>query len=285
MDVAKKKTVRTISRVEFRRWIQHSRIIILGVILVFVHMQVIIPLKECAMRMGEPLALGEAFIAVGNSGVIVLIIPLLFLVLMADFPQKGNFDYLYQFRASKNAWILGQMLFVLKVALFLVFFLILSSALMMMDSSICSMQFSDAVTHYTMRFPERSGDYVVQLLPENLYHQMSLATAFFHTAILMLLYFLLLALILLLAALNNRKTTGIFVDSILIILGAGTCAARIKAMWLFPMAHTISWVHYEEYLSREIFPMAGSYVYMAGSCAVLAACCLLSSKHYQIGKD
>ena len=82
-----------ISSVEFQRWMRSSRLIILGVMLVFIHMQIIITLQDCAVRMGEPVTILEAFVALGNSGVIVLILPALFLVLLSDFPQKGGIDF------------------------------------------------------------------------------------------------------------------------------------------------------------------------------------------------
>ena len=71
-----------IAQAEFRQWLRSSRIIILFVMLVFVNVQVIGPLRQCKMLMGEMLSIPEAFVALGNSGVILLIIPILFLVLM-----------------------------------------------------------------------------------------------------------------------------------------------------------------------------------------------------------
>ena len=81
-----------IAQAEFRQWLRSSRIIILFVMLVFVNVQVIGPLRQCKMLMGEMLSIPEAFVALGNSGVILLIIPILFLVLMADFPQRTGID-------------------------------------------------------------------------------------------------------------------------------------------------------------------------------------------------
>lgn len=273
-----------ISRVEFGRWFRSSRILILGVMLVFIHIQIITTLKQTAEWMGEPVSLFEGFIALGNSGVIVLIIPALWLVLMADFPQKEGIDLFYQIRTSKKIWTAGQILFSIKAVIFLTVFLLLSSMLLLSGSGVWKLAFSDAVTHYSARFPERTGDYILQLLPENLYQQMTLKTVLCHTTVLMMLYFLLLAEILLLAALCNRKKAGIGVDLLLIALGTVTTAANTKAMWLFPMAHSISWVHYEKYLNSPIFPMWGSYLYLGIGCAGLMAACLICSRSYEAGR-
>ena len=282
---AKIKTVIHISASEFQQWMRNSRLIILGVMLVFIHMQVISPLKECARLMGERISTAEAFVALGNSGIIVLAVPALFLVLVADYPRRGGIDFFYQIRCSKKEWVCGQALFAVEASVFVAAFLAIASGVMTWGTGEMKMQFSHAVTHYVTAFPERSGDYLTQLLPENLYQQMTLGTAVFHTVMLMVLYFLLLALILLLSAVCNKKSAGILADGFLIILGTITCAVRTKLMWVFPMAHTISWLHYEEYLNRQVFPMKGSYLYMAGACTALFLCSMVMARKYQAGKD
>lgn len=273
-----------ISFQEFCRWMRHSRLIILGVMLVFIHVQVIKPLEECARLMEGRLSFAEPFTALGNSGILCLIIPLLFLALMAEFPQKDGIDLFYQIRCSKKIWICGQALFAAEAGIFLVLFLTVSSGLMLLGNGEFRLEFSYAVTHFTMVFPERSWDYVTRLLPENLYQQMALADALFHTALLMLLYFFLLSMVLLLSALCNRKYFGILIDSFLIILGTVTTAAGTKLMWLLPMAHSLPMAHYKEYLSEPIFPIGVSYLYLAGGGIVLFLCCMARAKWYQAGK-
>lgn len=108
---SKRKAALHISFAEFHRWVRSSRLIILGVILIFIHIQVILPLKECALLMGTAVSIPEAFVALGNSGLLVMVVPVLFLVLVADFPQKGGVDIFYQIRCSKKVWICGQILF------------------------------------------------------------------------------------------------------------------------------------------------------------------------------
>lgn len=278
------RTILHIAFAEFRRWMRSSRIIILAVMLVFVHTQIITTLQDCAARMGEPVGILEGFIALGNSGVIVLVVPALFLVLIADFPQKAGIDFFYQVRTSKRKWILGQILFAVEASVFLVVFLLAASVVMLLGCGSWMTGFSHVVTHYSAVFPERTGDYILQLLPENLYQQMTLGTAVRHTILLMLLYFLLLALVLLVSALCNQKYAGLLADAALIILGTVSTSAEVSWMWLFPMAHSISWVHYEKYLSRQVFPMTGSYLYFIVICGALAAVCMLAARKYQAGR-
>jgi len=284
LDKQNIKTAIHISFAEFLRWLRSSRLIILGVMLVFIHIQIVTTLQNTSVMMGMPVAYLEAFVALGNSGVIVLIVPALWLVLMGDFPQKSGIDLFYQIRCSKRTWICGQMLFVVEAAVFLVAFLLISPIFMLRGYGEWNLEFSEAVRFYASTFPDRRGDYILTLLPENLYQQMNLGTAIVHTIFFMLFYFLLLSFVLLLAALCNQKIVGFLVDAVLILFGTVTTELKTKWMWLFPMAHSITGVHYEKYLSAEIFSIKMSYVYMILGCLGLIVCCMAAVRKYQAGR-
>ena len=152
------KTVWHISTAEFQRWLRSSRIIILAVMLVFVHTQIITTLKDCSARMGEPIGVLEGFIALGNSGVIVLVVPALFLVLLADYPQKGGIDFFYQMRTSKKKWIMGQMLFAVEAAVFLAGFLVISSVVMLAG---CGEWMDSAMRSHIILLYSRNGREII----------------------------------------------------------------------------------------------------------------------------
>ena len=236
-----------IAQAEFRQWLRSSRIIILFVMLVFVNVQVIGPLRQCKMLMGEMLSIPEAFVA-----------------------------------CTKRTWIFGQAVFAAAASCFVLLFLLVSSCVLMIGTGRWSLSFSDAVTHFTSVYPDRTGDYVVQLLPGNLYQQMTLEQALIHTFCLLLLYFLLISYVLLFSAVSNHRYVGILVNGFAIILGAVTCEVRMKQMWILPMAHTIPWLHYDEYLDRMNFPMWGSYLYLGAISALLLVLCFARAGHYQV---
>ncbi|MCD7922775.1 MAG: hypothetical protein LUG27_10175 [Clostridiales bacterium] len=271
-----------ISSAEFRQWLRNSRLIILAVMAVFIHVQVVAPLAECADLMGEPVSVLEGFIALSNSGVVLLVLPLLFLVLLADFPQKSGIHLFYQIRCEKKIWIAGQVLFAVKASLFVVGVLFWITCLMMMGCGTWQMGFSDAMTHFTSAYPDRTGDYVVELVPGNLYQQMSLPEALVHSFFLLLLHFIVIAMILLAASLCNQKYAGVLINAFLLIMGVVFMEVKMKGMWLFPITHIVPWVHYEEYLSEMVFPMWGSYVYLAAGSIGLIAVSLIVSRRYRV---
>ena len=66
------------------------------------------------------LSLTEPFIVCGNSGVILLVLPLLYLVMMADFPRQGQEIYFFKIRMNDRIWYMGQILYSLLSAVFVV---------------------------------------------------------------------------------------------------------------------------------------------------------------------
>lgn len=276
------KAASHISSLEFGKWFRNTRLVILAVMVVFIRVQVAAPLAECARLMGEPVSVFEGFLAICNSGVILLVLPILFLVLVADFPQRDGTHLFCQARCRKRVWIAGQILFAMKACLFLVVFLFVVSCILMLGCGSWQFSFSDAVTHFTSVYPDRTGDYVVQLVPGNLYQQMGLGMALLHSACMMYLHFLLLSMVILWSFLLQKKYAGILADGFLIILGAVTCEVQLPAMWVFPMPHTVPWLHYEEYLSAMVFPMWASYLYLGGGCAALVTACFVAARRYQV---
>lgn len=269
-----------ISSLEFNKWFRSSRLIILAVIAVFIQVQIVNPLSQCVELMGEPVSIPEGFLALSNSGLILLILPLLFLVLIADFPQKDGAHLFCQIRCSKKSWVTGQILFAAKSSLFLLVFLFAITCILMSKCGSWQWDYSHAVTHFAATYPDQSSSYIVQLVPGNLYQQISFGMALLHSACLMYLHFMMIALIILLCFLCHKKLTGILINAALIILGTITCEVKMNTMWLFPLSHTISWVHYQEYLNEMLFPMWGSYLYLAAGCAGLMIACLALCAHY-----
>ena len=78
------------AKTEYIKWVCDARMVILGVLLIFIYNFAITPLLENAEKMNEPLNMLEPFIAVANSGAVLMIIPLVFMTLIADFPKIDN---------------------------------------------------------------------------------------------------------------------------------------------------------------------------------------------------
>ena len=61
------------AKTEYIKWVCDARMVILGVLLIFIYNFAILPLLQNAEKMNEPLNMLEPFIAVANSGAVLKI--------------------------------------------------------------------------------------------------------------------------------------------------------------------------------------------------------------------
>lgn len=266
--------------VEFIKWIVDARIVIVLCLCVFIYSFVTEPIKANAVMMGEPMNALEPFIATLNSGMVLLILPLGFLTLISDFPKIDGSTIFYIFRIGKKSWFCGQIirLFLMTAAYILAMFI--ASVAGIITCGFMGEEWSLVATRFASEFPEQSGNFGVLLLPENLYNQMSLPTAVVQSTLFVAAYMFLLGMILLAFSIAKRKTAGIVVCGLLIALGAALCSINTKMMWLFPMAHSIVWLHYTEFLREPVFPVFYSAIYFAAIISAALIFCIASLKRF-----
>ena len=97
--------------VELSGLLRSSKVLILCLFLIFVNIQVIDPLRGVSQDMNGKLSVFEPFIAISNSGIILLVLPLLYIVMMADYPREGGVQYFIRIRSNLRSWITEQIIF------------------------------------------------------------------------------------------------------------------------------------------------------------------------------
>lgn len=261
------RCVLAVARTEYLRWLTDPRVIIVGVLLVFMRSLAVEPLLERAVKFGERLNILEPFVAVGNSGMLVMLMPCVFLILISDYPKMTGSTLFFIKRTGKTNWLWGQVLFLLMaIATFLLAVLVGS---MLVSGGTFAGSWSNTVTKYAARFPNEADSFVSQLLPSNLYNQLSLISAVLHTLALMTMYLFSLSLIIYFFKLIHIQSFGLFAAIFIVAAGVMTCSLKSPSMWAFPMANTIVWLHYDEILSRRNFPVWCSYAYFATAITAL----------------
>lgn len=266
--------------VEFVKWAADARMMIVLCLCIFIYSFAVEPIKANAELMGEPMNALEPFIAVLNSGMLLLIIPLGFITLISDFPQINRSTILYIFRIGKKSWLCGQILRLIMMTAAYVLAIFISSVAGVIATGSTGGEWSLVATKFASEFPEQSGNFGVLLLPENLYNQMSLPAAAVESTLFVFAYLLALGMILLAFSIAKRKTAGIVVCGALISLGAALCSINSRLMWAFPMAHSIVWLHYTKFLREPIFPVYYSAVYFAAIIAAPLIFCIASIRRF-----
>lgn len=263
------KCMLAVARTEYISWITDPRMLMVGVLLVFIHTLAVSPLLEHADRMGESLNFLEPFIAVGNSNVLVMLIPLVFVMLVSDYPRITGNTLLLIHRTGKRQWYLGQVLFQVMAVVSVLG--ILAAGSLLLTGGDYSGSWSNVVTRYAVRFPREALSYACQLLPSNLYNQLSLPKALVHTLVLLAMYLFLLSEVMYLFQLLNAQPFGLYGVITVIVAGVVTCSLDLPCMWYFPLANTIVWLHYDIILSVMVVPIWYSYVYFLLAITILLA--------------
>lgn len=260
------RAVVNVARGEYIKWITNPRLVTALMLLVFIRAFAVSPMLTHAAKFGAPLNLVEPFLAVCNSGLLALFRPVVFILLMCDFPVMGHSTLLTVSRCGKLNWFLGQMLFALWCILSYIGAMLLGCVLMSHGSF--GTVWSDTASKYAARFPDSANDLVSQLLPPNLYNQLPLGAALLHSVLLMLLSLVVTVLTLCLFKMLCLRTAGIFTVIAVCAFGAVTCALKVRAQWLFPTANSIVWLHFQELFRRQNVPVYVSYLYF-GICILI----------------
>lgn len=254
---------------EFVKWVCDARMVIVAVLLIFINNFAVSPLTNNAELMGEPLNILEPFIAVANSEILILIIPIVFLTLIADYPKVDTNTMFYIVRIGRANWFVGQILKLVFMIISYLAVIFLGTVLPMLSKGFWYNGWSNVATGFVKMFPDRRGDFGVELLPENLYNQLSVFEAAVKSYLLVAAYLMIIGLILLVFSLFKRKTVGFIICGGMISLGMAFSAIRTNLMWTMPMANSITWLHYTKYFKKPIMPMSFSVIYLLVLIAVL----------------
>lgn len=264
------------AKTEYIKWICDARMIILAVLLIFIYSFAIEPLLLNAELMNEPLNILEPFIAISNSWAILLIVPLVFLTLIADYPKIDTNTVFYIIRIGRLNWLLGQILKLIFMAITYLAVIFFGAVIPMLTKGFWYNGWSNVATGFVKMFPDKRGNFGVQLLPENLYNQISVFKAAVQSYLLVFAYLMIIGLLLLVFSLVKRKTAGFVFCGVIISLGTAFCSIKTSLMWTMPMGNSIIWLHYTKYFKEPVMSMGFSVAYLTIFIAVLLIMCVIS---------
>ncbi len=98
-----------------------GRFALVFVVWVFAYQFITVPLLQNTEKMQASLLAIEPYIALINSNFMILVMPVLFLVLLSDFPRVDANAYFYLVRAGKTNWVLGQLLYAVVITMIYLF--------------------------------------------------------------------------------------------------------------------------------------------------------------------
>lgn len=256
-----KSNIFRVAKNEYVKWITNPKMIILLVMLIFAYDYVILELIEAGDKMGEKLQFLEGFIGISNSQLLLMIIPIVFVGLMGDFPRVDGNAMFYIYRVGKTNWLLGQMVFAVMACATYLFFLLGFCMLTFWGRCYVGNTWSEVTTKYYIFAPNDYGSIVANLTTGRLYNNLPPNDAGLHILGLMFLFLLLISMMLLASFVCKMRVGGIVAVTAILCIGNVLAYMENQIRWFLPTAHAILELHFDEIYKKPIMDMRLSYLY------------------------
>lgn len=273
-----------VAKTEYVKWIRNPKMIILLVMLIFAYDFIIVELIDAADKMGEKLQVFEGFIGISNSQLLLMILPIVFVGLMGDFPRVDGNAMFYIHRVGKGNWLLGQVLFAAMAAGTYLAALVGFSCLTLLGRCYAGNLWSEVTTKYYIFAPNDTMSMVANLTTGRLYNNLPPLDAALHICGLMFLFLLFISMFLLVGFVCKMRIGGIILTVGLLCLGNVLAYMENNIRWLFPTAHAIMEIHFDEIYKKPIMDMRFSYIYYLVLILVCVMVSYIAIDHYDFSR-
>lgn len=256
-----RNNVLRVAKNEYIKWIRNPKLIILLVMLIFAYDYVILELITAADKMGEKLHIFEAFIGISNSQLLLMIIPIVFVGLMGDFPRVDGNAMFYIHRVGKGNWLMGQMVFAAMASATYLMALLGFSSLTLLGRCYVGNVWSEITTKYYLFAPNDYNSMVANLTTGRLYNNLPPLNATLHIMGMMFLFLLMISMLLLAGFVCKVRMGGIVVTVGILCLGNVLAYMENNIRWIFPTAHAILEIHFDPIYKKPIMDIWFSYIY------------------------
>lgn len=281
------KKIYLTARTEYIKWLFDPRMIIIGAMIIFIYNLSVFPLSEMAAEMKGKLNIFEPFVAITNSNLLIIMIPGVFLTLVSDFPKTDGSSLFFLQRIDRINWVLGQILFIVFAVITFIAIIFAASVLPILNIASFENKWSNTVMDYRTVFPQKSLSFGAALITENLTYQISPLSAAVQSSVLVMLYLIVLSEIMLVFNTLGIKIMGLVTSAGVIAMGGALCAVNVSAKWIFPMSHTIIWLHKTKYFRQSVMELWKSYLYFIALIVILLllSCAFIDSANFDSVSD
>lgn len=275
------KSIWAIAKTEYISWLINPRMLIVIGYFIVISNVIINPMWEKFHMMGDAyINIFEPYIAVMNSPICILLAPLGLLLVTYDYPKVSNTCMFTLVRSGKLQWFLGQVLFALFASMSVSVMILVFMLVPMARVSYISNEWSTATLEFYEKHYELSTSAIANLIPPNVYFHAEPYESVLYSLLINEAYYMLIMLIMLLIKVNKRGSLSIF--TAVAILGAGYSSIYFggSAKWIFPMAHTIEYMHFAKVLRAPKMPIVVSVLYFVVLILVVFFAAFCSMKKY-----
>lgn len=252
-----------VAKNEYIKWITNPKLLMVLIMLLFAYDYAIQELLDAAAKIGTKLQFLEGFIAISNSQLLGMIIPIVFIGIMGDFPRVDSNAMFYIYRVGKANWLIGEMLFALLSSATYLLSLLSFSVLAVLRGCYFSNRWSEVTTKYYIYEPLEYDSKVANLITGRLYNNLNPLEATLNIMGLMFLLLVFLSMMLITGFACKKRIEGMVIAVALICLGNIMTYIETGVRWGFPTSHSVLAIHFDEIYRKPIVDIRLSYIYYA----------------------
>lgn len=242
-----------VMRKEYMKWLVNPRNVMLFIVFIPTREIVLKPMLQAAYEMGQPLNMLESCIATLNSGMIMMLVAMVYLILISSFPTINGNVLFYMGRMGKKNWVIGEILFQCISALTYLSVICVVSVLQTVSESFVANGWSLVVTDHDRLYGATSDIHMDNIVPPSLYNQMSPYKALFLAFFLIATFLIIISLFFTVGCMYSQKLLFFSLMVVQIVAGSALYILSNKAMWYFVICHAFLSSHYGAYMRKYLF--------------------------------
>lgn len=262
----------SIVKYEFSETIRRPKILLVLFFLVVLYESDLSPIKNICCEMGLRLNTFEPFVLMCTRSVNIILIPLIFIVLLSEFPNCKT-DYFRMIRISRRGWVLGEIAFLFLISFVMMIVLLIGTIVPIVDIADTSNAWSDFMTSLRDNSPEIYLHNIRVTLDAAIITHSLPISAIVYSFLIMWLNLIIYGLLILLGTVTAKRMTFLVLTLASAFIGGCSTYFTGRIKWIFPIAHTQLGLHYNSIFSKINFPVYMSYIYLAATAIVIIIIC------------
>lgn len=266
------RKILSVIKYEFSETIRRPKIFLVLFFLVVLYESDLSPIRAICVETGLRLNFFEMFVLMCTRSVNIILIPLIFIILICEFPNCKT-DYFRMIRISRREWLIGEIGFLFVISFAMIAVLFVGTIIPVINFSDASNSWSDFMSSLRELFPEiYLHNLRVTLEASIIIHSLPVS-AIVYSFLIMWLNLIIYGLLILLGTVVSKRMTLLVSTLAIILIGGCSTYFNSGIKWIFPIAHTQLGLHYNSIFSRINFPVYMSYVYLAAAIIVIIVIC------------
>lgn len=278
------RKILSIIKYEFGETIRRPKAFLVLIFLVVLYESDLSPISAACAETGLRLNVFEMFVLMCTRSVNIILIPLIFTVLICDFPNCKA-DYFRMIRIGRREWLIGEIGFVIAISFVTLCVIFVGALLPVMSFSDATNAWSDFMTSLRDLFPEVYLHNLRVTLEASIVIHSRPVSAVIYSFVIMWLNLAVYGLLILLGAVFSKRAATLTAALALAFIGGCSTFFSSGIKWIFPITHTQLGLHFNSIFAKTSFPVWGSFAYLSALLAALILLCFLGLNKTQIGDE